>query len=55
MPNPILVTGAAGLALIGGHPSGEETALRRIKNWGRDMLCPIQEPKWKSWLRKDQP
>ena len=29
---------------------GEQIALRRTKTWGADMLSPIQEPKWKSWL-----
>ena len=49
MPNPIWLLARPAFALIEGHPSGEETALPKIKNWGRDMLCPIQEPKWKSW------
>jgi len=49
-------SGVWNLALGGGKRRRREKELPfGGSRMGCDMFCPIQEPKWKSWLREDQP
>src|SRR5882724_2543078 len=58
--NSKLMSVLAGPSIVGGprailprqkNGPGEKTALED-QEFGCDMLCPIYEPEWKSWLKK---